>query len=108
MLAAGQDVRRSAVPQEQEASDGDRGRDQADEQKRARTRTPTGVWSPAPARPGWGHDHRRALVAATIHLGEARLELDDEVAHRLEAVGGILRHRTLNRKIETQRAIGPM
>ena len=59
-----------------------------------------------PALPRRRHDHRRALVASSLDLREASLELEHELVHR-QPVLRVLRHRALDREIEPHGTVGP-
>ena len=96
-------VRAGAVNEQRRNDRADR--EQRGEQQDQRPRRDAAA--PAAAGPRALRPHSRRDLRA-MRFGEARVELLAEVDHRREAVGGVLRHRTVNRGLEPRRDIGAL
>ena len=85
---------------------------QRDQQQHERPRAPPSPLPHHPLRALAEHralgDHRRVGIRPRRELPEAGLELLDEVVHRLEPLGGVLRHRAPHRGVETERHVGAL
>ena len=116
-LKPGRSVRRSvrrsvAVPEGErpergEGCDREHGEDGGDRPEEAAAPPPAPFGAPRLGRRhGPARDHRR-LLRGRVQAGELRLELIAELTHRLEPVGGVLRHRPLDRHRHARRHVRP-